>query len=281
MAAKHWVLSFDELREAGLTARQIEERDGTLLHRLHRGVYAVGRPDVSFLGACRAATLACGEGSAVSHITAAGVHRIRQSAGRIHVSGPRSLRGHPGLYVHRPRSLPLIDIVEVEGVAVTSVARTLLDLAATASVDDLGRWIHQAVVERNFDQRETWAVCQRHPHHRGRPRLAAALALEVVPVRSGLERAFLAAVRAAGLPAPAVNATYWTGQAWEEVDFSWPAAGLIVEVDGERYHATRWRRRRDSAKDARFRAIGWRVERVPELALTLDPAGVTAGLGLP
>lgn len=75
----------------------------------------MGWPQVSFLGACRAATLACGEGSAVSHISVAAVHAIRQSTGRIHVSGPRSLEGHPGLHVHRPRSLPLDDIVHTKG----------------------------------------------------------------------------------------------------------------------------------------------------------------------
>lgn len=161
----------------------------------------------------------------------------------------------------------------------TSVARTLLDCAPKTPVDTVGRWIHEAVVQRVFDQRDMWAVLERHPHHRGRGRLEAALALEVVPVRSGLESAFLLLVRAAGLPTPAVNATYWTGEAWEEVDFSWPASRLIVEVDGARYHGTRWRRRRDAAKDERFRALGWRVVRVPELAPTPDPAGVAATVG--
>jgi hypothetical protein len=222
--------------------------------------------------------LASGEGSAVSHITAAALHGFRQSSGRIHVSAPRSVRGHPGLHVHRPRSLPLADMVERDGVAATSVARTLLDMSPATPLETIGGWIHEADVQRVFDQRDLWAVLQRHPHHRGRRRLEVALALEVLPTRSGLEDRFLPIVRAAGLPRPLVNSHQWSGERLEEVDCCWPALGLIVEVDSLRYHSSRWRRRRDEEKAARFRAQGWRVWRVPELAITLDPAGTATHL---
>lgn len=280
LAARQWVVSTAELLAAGLTQRQITRREADgVLHRLHHGVYAVGRPTVSFEGACLAATLACGEGSAVSHVTAATLQEWRHSAGRIHVSGPRSLEGHPKLIVHRPRSLPLADLATSDGIPMTSVARTLLDLSATASVDTIGGWIQEAVVQRCFDQRDALGVLRRHPHHRGRRRLEAALALEVAPAtRSGLEKAFLAIVRGAGLPMPLVNRSLWSGEALEEVDFHWPVWGLIVEVDGDRYHATRWRKRKDAAKDERFRAQGWRVWRIPELDITLDPAGIATHL---
>lgn len=274
LAARHWVVSFDELLAAGLSARQIEERvAGGLLHRLHRGVYAVGRRSVSFEGACRAAVLACGPGAGLSHGPAMRIWRFGTWNGVLHVSGPRSLRGHPGLIVHRPRSLAPDDLATRNGVHVTTVARTLLDLSAINSVDQVGRWIHEAGVQGVFNQREAWTVLERHPRHRGRKNLEAALALEVLPTRSGLEEAFLVIIRRAGLPIPLVNSDQWSGEKEEEVDFCWPDLGLIVETDGDRYHASRWRQRRDAAKDERFRAQGWVVWRVPELAITLDPGG--------
>lgn len=279
LAARHWVVSLDELRTAGLTARQVRERAAAgVLHRLYRGVYVVGRRELSFEGSCRAAWLAGGPGSAISHGTAARVWRIRRWFGRAHVCVPRGRAGHPGLVVHRPRSLGPADIVARDGFAVTSVARTLLDLSPGRPVEEIGRWIQEAVVQRVFDQREVLAVLGRHPGHRGGARLEAALALEVAPTKSGLEDAFLDLCGRAYLPRPVVNAHLWSADGLEEVDFHWPSARVVVETDGARFHATRWRRRRDAAKDERLRAAGWTVLRVPELAVTLDPDGVAARL---
>ena len=279
LAARHWVVSSRELAQAGFSEEEISHRAAKgILHRVHRGVYAVGRPELSFEGACLAAVLACGEGSAVSHRPAGRLHAFLFANGMIHVSGPRSLEGHPGLVLHRPRLLPAADLTVVGGIPVTSVARTLLDLSPGQPVDRIGGWIHEAVVQRRFDPRDVWAVLARHPHHRGRRSLEAALAVEVAPTRSGLEDAFLALVRRAGLPSPVVNGELWSGIGQEEVDFHWPDRRLIVETDGGRYHSTRWRRARDAAKDERFRAQGWVVWRIPELDITLDPAGVSGRL---
>jgi Protein of unknown function (DUF559). len=279
LAEWKWVVSTEELLARGLTKRQIlrREADG-VLHRIHRGVYAVGRPQLSFEGLCRAAWLACGPGSAVCDITAARVWGIRQSSGAIHIAVPRGRKGHPGLRVHRPRSLPLDDIKEHDGFAVTSVARTLLDMATGRSVDDVARWIHEAGVVRVLDFCEVLAVLKRHQHHQGGPVLKAALGAEVALTRSGLERAFLEISRRTRMPRPRVNEHLWAGVAWEEVDFHFPQLGLIVEVDGGAVHWSRWRRRRDAEKDARFRATGKTVWRIPELEITLDPDAVTAEL---
>jgi very-short-patch-repair endonuclease len=279
LAARHWVVSARELAQDGFSEEEIAHRAATgILNRVHRGVYAVGRPELSFEGACLAALLACGDGCAVSHRPAGRLHGFLSCNGMIHVSGPRSLEGHPGLIVHRPRSLPPADLTSVEGIPVTSVARTLLDLSPGQPVDRIGGWIHEAVVQRRFDPRDAWAVLNRHRHHRGRRRLAAALAVEVAPTRSGLEDAFLAIVRRALLPEPVVNGKLWSGIEPEEIDFHWPDRRLIVETDGGRYHATRWRQRRDAAKDERFRAQGWEVWRIPELDITLDSAGIASRL---
>lgn len=97
--AVHNVVSTRELLAAGLSAKEIHHLGAIgFLHARHRGVWAVGRPDLSFEGRCRAAWLACGgKGCAVSHISAAHVHGFRSSTGRIHVSGPRTLEGHPDI----------------------------------------------------------------------------------------------------------------------------------------------------------------------------------------
>lgn len=202
-AGRHWVMSVAELRALGMSDDRIlrDARDGRL-HRRFEGVYAVGRPDLTFEGHCRAALLACGPGSAISHVSAARLWGIRSSAGAIHVSVPRSRAGHPGLRTHRPRSLSLDDVVERDGLRRTSVARTLLDLAASSSLERVERDLHEARVQRVVDHRAVLAVLETHPGHRGRRRLGAALASEVAPTRSGLEAAFLALCRRAGLRRP-------------------------------------------------------------------------------
>lgn len=277
-AALHNVVSWAELRAERLSPDQIGHLVAIgFLYPKHRGVYAVGRPELSFEGRCRAAWLACGgEGSAVSHISGASVHNFRSSTGRIHVSGPRSLEGHPDIWVHRPRSLPPEDIVDRDGYAVTTVARTILDMAPGQSVDTIGRWIHEACIQGVFDARELWACLERRPGQRARRKIEAALALEVRPTRSELERAMWRLWRSADMPPADANVHVPTTAGLEEVDGFCPSLNLVVEVDGDIVHGTRWRKRRDAAKDERMRAAGRVVERVPELALTLDPEGVTA-----
>lgn len=279
LAAKHWVLSTSELLEAGLSRRQITRRvDTGVLFRKFHGVYAVGRPDLSFQGCCRAAWLACGLQSAISHISGARDWNLRRSTGRIHISVPRGRKGHPELVVHRSRSLAGDDIVMRDGYAVTSVSRTILDMAPGQDPQRVARWIHEAGVQRVLDFREMLATLERHPHHRGVRVVDAALNLHVDDTRSDLEDAWLEISRKAGVPAPVSNEYLSSGAALEEVDFFYPQLNLIVEVDGGRYHWSRWRRRNDAAKDARFRATGRTVWRVPELRIALDPVSLAAEL---
>lgn len=278
-AATNDVVCVAELRGAGVSSDQISHMVAIgFLHPIHRGVYAVGRPHVSFEGRCRAACLACGPRSAVSHITAGRAHNLRRSTGTIHVSEPRQRRSQPGLIVHHPRSLPPDDIEVHDGYARTTVARTILDMAAGASVDAVGKWLHEAGVQRVLDCRAVWAVLQREQHHRGRRRLEAALALEVLDTRTGLEDELFAIWRRAGMPAAVANDWVWTENGLEEVDLHCATLDLVVEADGGRYHASRWRRRRDAAKDERVRRAGKTVRRVPELEITLDPGAVAEEL---
>jgi hypothetical protein len=274
---QQWVITTAELLGLGFTERQIAHRVRIgLLHRRYRGVYSVGRPALSFEGECRAAVLACGPASAICYPSALSLWDLRASYGAIHVAVPRRCPGHPGLRIHRPRSLPVDDTVQRHGIAVSTVARTLLDAAASESVHRVAWLMHEAAVHRVLDLRKVWAVLERHQHHRGRRKLEMALAMEVAPTRSGLEREYLEICRRVEIPAPLVNQHVWSVDRLEEVDFHWPAPRLVVEVDGSRYHSTRWRRRKDAEKTARLRAGGWIVRRFSEMEIRLDPAGVGA-----
>jgi very-short-patch-repair endonuclease len=274
-AACDWVLSAAQLGAIGLTPNQIGNRVRRgLLHRWHRGVYAVGRPRLGFEGECRAAFLACGPHSAISHASGLGLWGVRAARGAIHVSVPRGRAGHPGLCVHRPRLLHRDEVVERDGVAVTTVGRTLLDVAGNSSAERIAWLMHEAAVQRVLDLREVWMVIDRHPNHRGRWRLERALEIEVEPTHSGLERELLSICKSARVPAPRVNQHVWSIDRLEEADFHWPEVRLVLEVDGARYHSTRWRRKKDAEKTARLEAAGWTVCRFSEIQVRLDARGV-------
>lgn len=276
-AATHNAVSTQELLAVGLTRRQIQHLAATgFLFQQHRGVWSVGRPELDFSGNCRAAILACGPESAVSHISAGRWHGIRESAGRIHVSAPRSRGSHGDLYVHRPRSLAPVDVLEQDGVTVTTVARTLLDMAPGHDAETVGRWIHNADVQEVLDLRAIHAVLGRNPTHRGGRVLGAALELEVAITRTSLERAYLEIWRSLPLPRVETNWNVSSTDRWEECDFVCFELGLIIETDGGRYHRSRYRRRRDAEKVQRLREVGWIVGRFSDLDVALDPSGVRA-----
>lgn len=276
-AGTHNAVSTEELLAAGLSRRQIQHLAASgFLFQKHRGVWAIGRPELDFAGSCRAALLACGPGAAVSHISAARWHGIRNSTGRIHVSAPRSRGEHPGLWVHRPRSLPLADVVEHDGIAVTTVARTLLDMAPGADVDTVGRWIHNAGVQEVLDLRAIHAVLKRHPGRRGARVLEAALSVEVALTRSGLEDAYRSIWQSLRLPPVESNWNVWSTDRWEECDFLCFELGLIIETDGGRYHWSRYRRRKDAEKTQRLRDVGWIVRRFSGVEVALEPGWVAA-----
>lgn len=273
-ARSQWVLTTDELRELGLTANQITARTGTgLSHRRYVGVYAVGRPTLDFEGECLAAVRACGPGTAIVYVTAAGLWGIRPRRHVFHVAAPRSRTPQRGLILHRPRSLPLDAVTEHRGVPVTTLARTLLDLAGGLTQRQVGWAMHEAAVQKLFDPTAVLMELERNPWHRGRKRLGQLLESEVAPTRSGLEIAALEICRGLALPEPETTQIVRTDRD-EEADVCWRSLRLIVEWDGGRYHSTRWRRRMDAEKTARLQAAGWVVLRFSDLDVALEPARV-------
>jgi very-short-patch-repair endonuclease len=286
-ASRHGVIHRDRLLELGLTASDLAYRlQAGRLHRLHKLVYAVGRPDVPLDGRFLGAVLACGPRARLSHRSGGRKYRfLGGGEHRIDVTAPRTIKPKPGIRLHRPLFLNDLDTTVVDGIPITSVARTLLDCSAPSLGVDVGRMLHEAHVQTQFDARDVWAVLARCPNHLGARRLDWALREEHPFIRSGLERALLRLVASAGLPQPRVNHHVWAGDDLLEVDFYWPQAGVIVEVDGARYHSTRWRQRRDAEKTARLRAAGYIVLRFTDAEIAGTPerviAAITAALGPP
>jgi len=258
--ALHGVVARWELLAAGFSAGVIDSlvRDGSL-YVLHRGVYAVGRPEVTQLGKWRAAVIACGPDAALSHRSAAALQRLRAARGsRVDVTvRHRGTHRARGIAIHVTRTLRPEDVVLVDGIPCTAPERTLLDLADVLTLAELERVAEAAYRER---------VLRVVPLHRqlnapGRRcrKLARALRVTVRNTRSKLERRFLSLVAETDLPEPLENV--WFPELGVEVDALWPNARLVVEIDS-RYHDTPHARERDERKDGLLRAAGYTVVRV-------------------
>lgn len=276
LAARQWgVVCRGQLLEAGLSPTAVRDRvrAGRLL-RLYRGVYAVGHARLRREGRWLAAVLAVGPGAVLSHRDAAGLHGLRPANhARTDVTTIRQPRAIDGIVIHRTRSLDAQDITTVSGIPVTTVARTLVDLAGQIPHDHLTKAIKEAERQRTFDLRQIHTAMA---HTRGRTgwghrALATAIeecaAFEHSPTRSPLEDAFLRLLRDRRLPFPATNA-HVEGY---EVDAVWRSRRVAVELDGWTDHRTRRAFETDRERDAVLMAAGWRVLRVTHRQLTSRP----------
>jgi hypothetical protein len=279
---QHGVVSMSQLRAAGLRSGAIEWRvQRRRLHRVHRGVYAVGHPRLTLRGTLWAAVLACGgvDAAALSHRSAAAVWDLRQPPARPEVTTLREHTSTPRLQVHRSKTLdPLNDVVrQPDGLPVTTVARTLADLASVLTPHQLERACHRAEVLRRLDADAVEGLLDRLPgrHTRNlRRALATLTAADPDITRSELEERFLDLVADAGLPPPRVNATVVD----HEVDFLWRASRLIAETDGAAAHLTPTAFGEDRRRDAALQVAGFRVVRFTWRQVTRDPDRVAATL---
>lgn len=247
------------------------------LHLVHHGVYAVGHTDLSKHGQCLAAVLAVGPGSLLSYWSAGWLWGILNTSPRpFHVTatGPRRLRDRDPVKVHRARNLVGADRAFREGIPVTSLARTLLDLAEVLRPRRLVKALERAEKLEHFDGREVVAVCARSRGHRGSKRLLAALGAQrpspLRVLRSDLERDFLALLETSDLPLPASN--YFFGR--YELDAYWADAGLAVELDTFTTHGSRRAFEEDRERDAFLLEEGIRTLRVTDRQLETKPGEV-------
>src|SRR5919106_443341 len=134
-ARQHGVITLTQLIEAGLTPSGVRRRlQSGRLHRIHRGVYAVGHPGLSNEGRWMAAVLACGDGAVLSHRSAAELWELlppRQGAVHVTVPVPGGRKKRDGIHLHRSPSLPNTATTRRDGIAVTAPARILGDLRRT------------------------------------------------------------------------------------------------------------------------------------------------------
>ena len=243
LARVQWgVVSLAQLRALGIDRGAVawRVRHGRL-HRLHRGVFAVGHRRLTREGAYLAAVMACGEGAVLSHRSAAHHWGLLRSEGRlVDVSVPRARRQRAGIRLHRPRSLDAQATTTHQGIAITTVPRTITDLPRH----------HRA---RALAQAERLRL---DVGHHAAPDQTQAL------TRSELERRFLELLHRAGLPPPLVNASLDAQDHGRlEVDFHWPGHRLIVETDGFEAHGTPTAFTTDRRRDAALTAAGYRVMR--------------------
>jgi very-short-patch-repair endonuclease len=260
-ARQHGVLSLLQLREHGLSDKAIHGRvKSGRLRRLYRGVYAVGPMALTQRGRELAAVLACGEGAALSHHSAAHEWSMMERPSReIHVTCSRFRPPRPGIVVHRS-PLGELDRVVLNGIPVTTVARTIVDFADVATDDELVGLVDRAEARRIFNLAEIRAAQERAPNRRGRHKLERVLRRWQPPpfTRAESERLFLALCKRYELPRPMVNV--WLGE--QEVDFYWEAQRVVVEVDGGSTHMTRRAFEEDRRRDRRLAVMGILVLRV-------------------
>jgi len=261
---QYGIVARSQLLRMGIGPGAIETRVRKhYLHRLHRGVYAVGHLALVPLAREMAAVLACGAGAAVSHHSAAVVWRLLPAGDdtEIDVTVTAMGRGRrPGLRIHRSRRLSPSDVRHLRGLPVTAPWRTLIDLAAVARPRELELATHEAMARRLINARRLAADLDRYRGRRGLSRLKELLESDEprTLTRSQAEERFLALVRAADLPAPEVNVRIHG----HEVDFFWREHGLVVEIDGFQYHSSRAAFERDRRRDAELQSHGLRVLRI-------------------
>jgi very-short-patch-repair endonuclease len=276
-APRHGVVSLGELTDLGLGERGVQHRAAAgHLHRLHDGVYAVGHRGVGVDGRRRAAVLACGEGAALSHRSAAALWGMCPDDPLAwHVTARWQARGRAqprGVVRHWSRVLSPEDVVAVRHVWVTTVAWTLVDLAAVVSRAELERAIQEAEVLGILDVAAVLAVLDRCRGRRGTGVLRRLLEPAANGItRSELEARFARLCRRAALPLPVFNVRI----EGFEVDALWPDERVIVELDGARFHRTRRGFEADRRRDSALAAAGYVVIRVTWRRLHEEPRTLT------
>jgi hypothetical protein len=242
-----------QLLAAGISARTIERRlESGLLIPEYNGVYRVGHRAPNLETSYLAAVLACGEravlsGRAAGHL----LGLLKGGAPPPEVTAPTGRRVK-GLRTHRSRDLDARDRTVHRGIPVTTVPRTLIDLAATLPLQALSRACHEAGVRYRTTPAEVAAVLARHPNAPGAAKLRAILNGGEAVTVSRLEARFLELLRANDLPVPITNRP----AGGRRVDCRWPGERLTVELDSYRYHGSRYAWEQDRRREREAYARG-------------------------
>jgi very-short-patch-repair endonuclease len=280
---QHGVVSRRQLLGLGFSGREIERRiECRRLHLLHRGVYAVGHRAIPREGRWLAAVLASGEGAVLSHWSAAALWNIRpNSRSVIDVTTPRKSRSHAGIRRHHS-PLPLDEVTVEREIPVTTVPRTIFDLAASEPVETVLSMLREMEYLQLYDRLSLWDLIARYPKRRGVRRVQFALTrlTEEPPGRrhSPLEERFLPFLRRHRLPLPRFNDWILLGERRFQVGCHWPGTGQIVELDGWKGHSTKSAFLSDRARDRGLRVAGYSVTRLAWNQLDGEPQQIADDL---
>lgn len=273
---QHGIVTIAQLREAGLSDREVRRRvEAGTLKRLHTGVYAVGHVPRTRESRWMAAVLALGPTAVLSHRAAGALWGIVGGWASIDVLVPTTAgRGNrDGLIIHRAPLRP-DDVTVRSGIPVTTLLRTLLDLAAVLPFHQLARAFEEAQVRYELPPELLAVEVVSRRRYRGNGRLGRLLSEAVDPtdVHTILELRFVKLCKANEIPRPLVNEKVGI---WRP-DFRWEDERVIVETDGLRFHRTAAKRRRDREKDAAMRALGYVVIRLTWADVNENAAKVVA-----
>jgi very-short-patch-repair endonuclease len=278
---QHGVVARRQLLKLGFTRHRVQKRlDAGRLHRIYRGVYAVGHRRVTLKGRWIAAVLVCGPNALLSHRSALALWDLRSTpSGPIDVTIPRH-SGKPGprrVRVHTSEALHADDRATLDGIPVTSLALTIVDYAAIASPRRLREVLESLERRGALIGRELNELLVRSANRKGTKALRTVLAQMTGPApwtQSKLEDRFLALVREYGLPEHQANVIV----KGELVDALWADQDLVVEVDGYEFHKSRAQFETDRRRDAKLQVAGYRVMRVTQERLEDEPRAVVADL---
>jgi very-short-patch-repair endonuclease len=274
---QHGVVTTVQLRALGFSTEAIAHRLAKgRLHRVGRGVYAVGRPELTQHGRWMAAVLRCGAGAVLSHDSAAALWEIRRARpGDIEVLTRAGGTRRAGLRVHRRATLTADEVTGRHGIPVTTVVCTVIDLAARLPRDELEAAINEADQRGLTNPPRLRAALDRAPRRPGVGALRETLDRRTFRfTRSRLERWFRPIARRAGLPQPQTRC--WVNGF--EVDFYWPELGLVIETDGLTYHRTPAQQAEDRLRDQAHTVAGLTPLRFTHGQIRFEPSYVEATL---
>ena len=264
----HGVVSRAELRTAGVTPEQIRQRlrKGALIG-VRRGVYRVGHQAPSREAHYMAAVKACGDRAALCGRAAAHLWGlIKGPPPQPEVLAPVR-RLVPGILTRRSSVLTSRDVTAWHGIPVTSVPRTLVDLASSLPEPSLARACHEAGVQYRTTPAQVSDVLGRLPNARGRTKLDRVLHGNVKVTLSRLEDRFLALIRKEKLALPETNRP----AGGRRVDCRWPDHRLTVELDSYRFHNSRHSWEQDRLREREARARGDAFRRYTWTDVSEDP----------
>jgi hypothetical protein len=256
-ATQHGVVTRRQLLEVGITRDEIlvRLRKGAL-RRDHRGVYRVGHRAPSTEATYLAAVFAAGESAVLGGLAAAHLLRLVNGGPPPPEVIARTERRIEGVRTRRSRDLDQRDVAVFNAIPVTTVARTLVDLAGELPEHVLARACHEAGVRYQTTPGDVNRVLERRPNAPGAGKLRRVIAGDVPVTLSKLEARFLKLLRDARLPLPVMNRP----AGGRRVDCRWPEHGLTVELDSYRFHNSRqaWERDRRREREARARGDDFR-----------------------